>query len=75
MKRIIPLILVLMLASCYGSYSASHALNRWNGHVTGSRIGNSVIHFVLLPVTVLVFGADIIVFNNIEFITGTRVFN
>jgi hypothetical protein len=80
MKRLIaPLALTLVLAfcmaGCYGSYSASHAMNRWNGHVTGNRLVNSGIHFVLIPVYLFVVGTDIIIFNNVEFLTGSRVFN
>jgi hypothetical protein len=51
-------------------------VHRWEGHATGNKIANSVIHFVLLPVTVgIVLPLDIIVFNNVEFFTGSRVFN
>jgi hypothetical protein len=79
MKRLVPLALVAALAAqpaCYGSYSATRALHRWNGHVTASPIGNSVINFGLwvIPVYPLCFVGDFLIFNNIEFITNTSVF-
>jgi hypothetical protein len=83
MKRILaPLILtailVVALSGCLGSYSAMHAVNRWNGHATRNRIVNSVIHFVFwvpLPVYPLTLVGDFFIFNNVEFFTGSRVFN
>ncbi|HEY5923652.1 MAG TPA: DUF3332 family protein [Kofleriaceae bacterium] len=80
MKRIAPLVLVAALAAsqpaCYGTYSATKALNRWNGNVTNSKIGNSLIHFGLwvIPVYPLVFAGDFLIFNNVQFITGNPVF-
>ncbi len=80
MKRLASLALVAALAAqpaCYGSYSASHALNRWNGHITGSNVGNSAFHLLMwiVPVYPITFFADFLVFNNIEFLTNKRVFN
>jgi hypothetical protein len=83
MKRILAaLVLSVVLAStlggCLGSYSAMHAVNRWNTHATGNRTVNSVIHFLFwipLPVYELSIAGDWLIFNNIEFFTGKRVFN
>jgi hypothetical protein len=81
MKRLAPLFCVLALAAsqpaCYGSYSASKALHRWNGKVTGDKIANSAIHLGLwlIPVYPLVFVGDFLIFNNVEFIGGSPVFN
>jgi hypothetical protein len=80
MTRLASFALLAALAAqpaCYGSYSASHALNRWNGHVTGSDVGNSAVHLLLwiVPVYELTFVGDFLVFNNIEFITKKRVFD
>lgn len=80
MKRLAPLVLVSMLAAsqpaCYGSYGAFHAVHRWNGQLSTNRITNSVIHFGLwlIPVYELCLVGDFLIFNNIEFITGERVF-
>ena len=63
-------------AGCYGSYGAFHALHKWNGHATGDKVGNSAIHFGLwiIPVYELAIVGDFLIFNNIEFVTGTPVF-
>jgi hypothetical protein len=79
MKRLVPLLIVLGLSvsstGCYGSYGAFNALHRWNGHATSSRISNSAIHFLLLlGIYELAIVGDIVIFNNIEFLTGDRVF-
>lgn len=81
MKRIAPLLVVAALAAtqpaCYGSYGAFNKVHKWNGEATGSKVANSVIHFGLwvLPVYEIVLVADFLVFNNIEFLTGEKVFN
>jgi hypothetical protein len=80
MKRLASLAVALALASqpaCYGSYSAFHAVHRWNGHATGSKVGNSAIHFVfwVLPVYPLCLVGDFFIFNTIEFVTGDQVFH
>jgi hypothetical protein len=80
MKKLAPMLLVAALAStqvaCYGSYGAFHAVHRWNGTATGNKVANSVIHFGLwvLPVYELSLLGDFLIFNNIEFLTGSRVF-
>jgi hypothetical protein len=80
MKRLAPLVLVAALAAsqqgCYGSYGATKSLNRWNGTATGNKVANSFIHFGLwiLPVYPLAIVGDFLIFNNIEFLTGDRVF-
>lgn len=81
MKRLSSLVLVAALAAaqpaCYGSYSAFHAVHRWNGHVTGSNVGNSAVHFLLwvVPVYELCIVGDFFIFNTIEFATSKRVFD
>lgn len=81
-KLVAPLVLSLVLAfsvtGCLGSYSAMHAVNRWNGHATGNKYVNSAIHFLFwipLPVYPLALTGDWLIFNNIEFFTGKRMFN
>src|ERR1051326_3038457 len=73
-----PLVLAATLAStgCYGSFSAWHALHKWNGTVTTQKVPNSLIHFALwvIPVYELVITADLLIFNTIEFITDKPVF-
>lgn len=70
-------ILAASQPACYGSYSAFHKVHRWNGVATGSKIGNSALHLGLwlIPVYELCLIGDLLVFNNLEFITGSRVFD
>jgi hypothetical protein len=79
MKRLAPLAVVAMLASqpaCYGSYGAFNKVHKWNGTASGNKIANSAIHlgFWILPVYPLCLVGDFLIFNNVEFITGTPVF-
>jgi len=62
---------------CYGTYQATKKVNAWNGHVTGSKVANSLIHFGLwiIPVYELCIAGDFLIFNNVEFITGSNPLN
>ena len=81
MKHLASVALVATLAAsqpaCYGSYGAFHAVHRFNGRVTGSKVVNSVIHLGLwiIPVYELSLLGDFFIFNNIEFLTGSPVFS
>jgi hypothetical protein len=81
MKHLPAVLVAAALATsqpaCYGSYSAFHAVHRWNGSVSGSKIVNSAVHLGLwiIPVYPLLLTADFLVFNTIEFATDKRVFN
>lgn len=81
MNRIAPLALIAALAvsqpACYGSYGAFNKVHAWNGQATGNKVANSAIHLGLwiLPVYELALLGDFVIFNNIEFLTGERVFN
>jgi hypothetical protein len=76
--KLAPLLLAsaLVTTGCYGSYGAFEAVHHWNGHATGNRVANSAIHLGLwiLPVYELTLLGDFLIFNNVEFITGTPVF-
>lgn len=80
MKRLAPVLIVAALAAsqpaCYGSYGAFHAVHRWNGGATGNKIANSAIHLGLwiLPVYPLCLLGDFLIFNTVEFATGSPVF-
>jgi hypothetical protein len=79
-KLLVPLFLATAIGvaapACYGSYGAFHSVHKWNGKVTGSKVGNSIIHFALwiIPVYELVLLGDFLIFNNIEFLTDEPVF-
>jgi hypothetical protein len=59
---------------CYGSYGAFHRVHAWNGHATGDKIANSAIHLALwiIPVYPLCVIGDFLIFNTIEFATGSN---
>ena len=64
-------------AGCYGTNGAFNKVHNWNGHATGSKVANSVIHFAfwILPVYELTLLGDLIIFNTIEFATGSNPMN
>ncbi|MBP9085118.1 MAG: DUF3332 family protein [Kofleriaceae bacterium] len=59
---------------CFGSYGAFQKVHRWNGSVTSEKFSKSALHFALwiIPVYELAIAADWLIFNNIEFISGTN---
>jgi hypothetical protein len=59
---------------CIGSFGAFHRVQAWNGHATDNRVGNSIIHFVLwvVPVYETIVIGDLLIFNTIEFATGSN---
>jgi hypothetical protein len=75
-KRLAALVVFAALTGCYGSYSAFHAVHKWNGKATSSKVGNSAIHFLLwvVPVYELTLLGDFLIFNNVEFVTDEPVF-
>ncbi len=61
-------------SGCYGTYQATKKVNNWNGQVTGSKVANSLIHFGLwvIPVYPLCIAGDFLIFNTVEFVTGSN---
>lgn len=61
---------------CYGSYGAFNKVHKWNGTATNSKVANSAIHFGLwiLPLYELALIGDFLIFNNVEFLTGSNPF-
>lgn len=74
MKRILLALTLATSTGCYGSYAAFNHVHHWNGQVTNSKVANSLIHFGLwvIPVYELCLFGDFILFNNIEFISGSN---
>lgn len=64
--------LVMGTAGCYGSYSATKKLHRWNGDATDNKFANSAIHLglIIIPVYPLLLVGDLLVFNTVEVLTG-----
>ncbi len=81
MKRLAPLALAAALATtqagCYGTYSATNTLNRWNGTVSDNKIVTSAVHLGLwiIPVYELAIVGDFFIFNTVEFLQGRPVFH
>jgi len=61
------------VGGCYGSYALFNNVKKWNGTI-GNKWVNSVVHLVLLivPAYEICLFADIILFNTIEFWTGSN---
>lgn len=62
--------------ACYGSYSAFHAVHKWNGEASGDKWARSAIHLGLwiVPVYPLAIIGDFLVFNTVEHFTDEPVF-
>lgn len=62
------------LTACYGSYSLTNKLYKWNGTL-GNKWLNSCVHFILwvIPVYGICIGlVDGLVLNTVEFWTGSN---
>lgn len=78
MKKVKVLVMVVaasfMLNSCLGSFSAFNNLRSWNEGVTNEKFINNLIFWGLniVPVYPLFFLGDTIIFNVIEFWSGSN---
>src|SRR5690625_5114839 len=78
MKKIKVLVMVVaasfMLNSCLGSFSAFNNLRSWNESVTNEKFLNNLIFWGLniVPVYPLFMLGDVIIFNVIEFWSGSN---
>ncbi|QLE01447.1 DUF3332 domain-containing protein [Galbibacter sp. BG1] len=77
MKKVVisgALALTVLCSSCLGSFSAFNGLKDWNQGVTGNKFVNNLIFWGLniIPVYGLFFLGDAIIFNVIEFWTGSN---
>ena len=66
--------LTLLSSSCLGSFSAFNNLREWNEGVTNSKFANNLIFWGLniIPVYGLFFAGDVLIFNVIEFWSGSN---
>ena len=78
MKRIIAAlligsILVFSFASCYGSFKALKTVHQWNGSL-GNKVLNTLVFWVfcIIPVYEVAALVDVIIFNLVEFWTGSN---
>lgn len=63
---------VLLFSSCVGSFSLFNKLSSWNRKATGSKFLNEIIFIVISPVYALAGVADVLLFNSIEFWSGSN---
>ena len=75
-KRVLSAIALsffLLVVSCHGKFGAFNAVQSWNGSLGGKWV-NSVVHVALwiVPAYELILFGDIIIFNTIEFWTGSN---
>ena len=63
-----------MLTSCYGSFKAFNGIRNWNQNVTNNKWANEIIFLVLwiVPVYELFLLGDLIIFNLVEFWSGSN---
>ncbi|TPN87582.1 DUF3332 domain-containing protein [Aquimarina algicola] len=64
----------ILFSSCLGSFSAFNGLRDWNDGLTDSKFLDNLIFWVLniIPVYGLFFVGDVIIFNVIEFWSGSN---
>lgn len=77
MKRLIMCVCLsstILFNSCLGSFSAFNNLRDWNDGLTDSKFLDNLVFWVLniVPVYGLFFLGDVIIFNVIEFWSGSN---
>jgi len=63
---------MLLTSSCVGSFSLFNKLASWNREATGNKFLNEIIFIVISPAYVVVGAADALLFNSIEFWSGSN---
>lgn len=61
---------VISMMGCYGSFSLTKKVHEFNGSIAGTEI-NSLIMIVASPVYSLAATADVLIFNTLEYWTGS----
>lgn len=64
----------VLFTSCLGSYSAFNGLREWNGQVSGNKFVNNLLFWGLwiVPVYEIFILGDTLIFNTIEFWSGSN---
>ncbi len=72
-KTLAVMMVAVLLSGCYGSFSLTSGLWRWNGQV-GEKFVNELVFlaFVILPVYEVAALVDAVVLNTIEFWSGNN---
>ncbi len=68
------IVILLMLPACFGSFRATRHLYRFNDTVSGNKFVKTLVFwvFVIIPVYALFSLGDAIIFNLVEFWSGTN---
>ncbi|EKF56590.1 hypothetical protein I215_00210 [Galbibacter marinus] len=68
------LAMAVLCSSCLGSFSAFNGLKDWNHQVSSNKFVNNLVFWVLwiVPVYGIFMLGDLIIFNTIEFWTGSN---
>lgn len=61
-----------LATSCVGSFSLFNKLAQWNKKATGSKFLNEILFLVISPAYAFCSAADVLVFNTIEFWSGSN---
>jgi len=70
-RCLLSLTLAASVAGCYGPFSLTRKLHRWNGEIGEKWVNEGVfVAMVIFPVYGLSALADALVFNSVEFWTG-----
>lgn len=59
-------------SSCVGSFGLFNKLTQWNKSATSSKFLNEIIFIIISPAYAVCSLADVVVFNSIEFWTGSN---
>jgi len=61
-------------SGCYGTYTLTKKIYKWNGNATDNKWANSIIMWglVIIPVYEICIFVDFIVLNTVEFWTGSN---
>ncbi len=76
-KTVLALVAVsimILATGCYGSFTLTKSVYKWNGKVTNDKFANSIVMWAMVIVPVYEFCAfvDFIVLNTVEFWTGSN---
>jgi hypothetical protein len=68
------LALAILCTSCIGPFNAFNGMVHWNQKATDNKFGNEAIFLGLfiIPVYEVMFLGDLIIFNSIEFWSGSN---
>ena len=72
-SKVVIILLLVTVTSCYGPFNLTKKLHKWNGSL-GDKFVNELVFFGMLvvPVYEATLFLDGVIFNSIEFWTGSN---